>query len=95
MMAIRIIEQSTAEREQELNDKYEEFKDYYYNTELSVRKICEVMGIAYQGCFHRRIRDLMRRNKDYDSRDRGSLIRFGRWLNESNQSNYERAEGRN
>ena len=74
---MNVIEQSTNERYDELENTYHQFIDLYYNTELPIPEIRKRLGIIDRGEKSKYIRE---RTKDLDNYERAWKIRRGEWL---------------
>ena len=76
---IKVIEQSTTERYDEMEEKYNQFIELYRNTNLPTDEIRKRLGIAYNGQHYRYIWNRLK-NEEVSSYERGVLIRKGEWL---------------
>ena len=74
---INVIEQSTAERYNLMEKKYQEFHHLYYHTTTPVRDIRKQLNITVNSETYKYIKEKM---KDIDMYQRATLIRKGEWL---------------
>lgn len=75
---IKVTTKSTIERKQEMGDKWESYKEMYYNTCLSSAEILKKLevGVYTEAYFH-----IMRlvKKEPFTPHQRASLIRYGKW----------------
>ena len=76
---IKVIEQTTNERYNELEEKYKQFIDLYHNTNLSTTEIRKQLGIVYNGQHYKYIWNRLKK-EEVSSYERGVLIRKGEWV---------------
>ena len=71
---IKIIETTTEEREQEFHQKYNEFREYYENTELLMSEIWQRVGLTPTCSTGKRIREQLRHD-GHDPLRRGQKLK--------------------
>lgn len=76
---IVVISQTTEERNAELNNKWEEYRELYYNTDLFSKEILKKIGVRPESSIHKYIRERLR-NGEVPSSLRAYRIRRGEWL---------------
>lgn len=76
---ITILSQNTKERQEEMEQKYSDFKELYYNTTLTVREILKKLEIGYQTEAYDYIKKMNKEN-GVNPYKRGGLIKVGKWL---------------
>ncbi|MBQ9024812.1 MAG: hypothetical protein IJ104_00885 [Methanobrevibacter sp.] len=77
---IKIITQSTKERNEEFEEKYEKYKKLFYNTNLSIPEIRKELQLSES---NRIVKDINRRWKQCEmvsSHKRARLIGRGEWI---------------
>ncbi len=77
---IKVITQSTAERNKEIEEKSREFFDLYYNTCLSVGEIYKKLGISPKGQYEKHIKKILKQ-QGADNYQRRWKIEKGEWSN--------------
>ena len=77
---IKVIEQTTEEREMEFQHYYTKYLELYLKTTLPVTEILTICGLSQQRAMHRRINKQIQK-EDYPSPSKRALdIRKGVWL---------------
>ena len=76
---ITVIEQSTKERKQEIQDKMEAYFDLYYNSNLSVKEIRKKLDITFGSEIYKAIQKRQRFEK-VSPVQRGRLILNDNWV---------------
>ena len=77
---IKVITQSTMERNQETQEKYDEFKELFYNTELRIPEIHKQLDLSKNSHIIKDIKHRWAEEHETDPHIRGVLIHHGKWL---------------
>lgn len=77
---IKVISQSTQERQDEFNRKYAEYKELFYTTELPAEELYKKICVGPSSALAREIHCVWLKNGEVTPQKRGHLIRFKRWL---------------
>lgn len=75
---MEVIQQTTAERKQEMEDKWESYKEMYYNTCLSSKEMLKKLEVGYYTEVYAHIMRLIKK-EPITPHQRASLIRYGKW----------------
>ena len=78
-MVIKVIEQTTEEREMEYTHYYTKYLELYLKTTLSVPEILEVVGLTQNNSTHRRINKQLKKENYTSPARRAMDIRNGEW----------------
>ena len=76
---IKVIEQTTEEREMEFQHYYTKYLELYLKTTMSVPEILQVCGLTQQGATHRRINKKIKDENYILPAKRAMDIRNGEW----------------
>ena len=77
---IKVITQSTMERNNEVNQKYDEFKELFYNTELRMHEIYKQLDLSGRCYISKYIKHKWIKENETDPHLRGIMIHHGKWL---------------
>lgn len=75
---MEVIEQTTAERKQEMEEKWEAYKELYYSTCLSSKEILKKLDVGFYTEVYIYIMRLVKK-EPFTPHKRASMIRFGKW----------------
>ena len=77
---IKVVTQSTMERNNEVNEKYQEFKELFYNTELRIPEIHKQLDLSKNSHIIKDIKHRWIKENETDPHLRGIMIHHGKWL---------------
>ena len=76
---IKVISHTTEERYKIMSEKWEQYRDLYYNTDMTTEQILKKLEITLRSEAYNYIKSELKKEKISPSK-RAKLIQYGRWL---------------